>query len=263
MKSPAGQPSVICYSQPDKAKSQRVLEAFAAGCGARMASTEARELEPGPAAFYGVRPAWMHLWEQAKREGRHRWYLDNSYFDISRETYFRVTRNALQADGLNACWSGEGAARFKALGLPIRDWQRNGSHVVICPQSVEFMGGIGGFNGDWLALVTDELRKYTDRPFRIRKKGGCIPLIDDLRGAWALVTHMSCAAVEALLAGVPVFCTGRCSAQWMGTSDLSRIESPHYASGRQSWATVLAENQWTLAEMRDGTAWKALCGTAG
>ena len=249
------QPSVTCYYEKTKAKSRQLLEAFAAGCGGRMESTAAAELEPGPAAFYGVRPAWRHLWDQA---GIERYYLDNSYFNVSRETYFRVTRNALQADGLQACWGGDGAARLRALGVTVKPWRERGDHIVICPQSVEFMGCMGGWAGDWLAEVTVMLRKHTDRPLRVRRKGESRPLADDLRGAWALVTHMSCAAVEALVAGVPVFCTGRCSAQWMGTSDLAMIESPIYPERRQEWAELLAANQWTLSELAKGDAWRAL-----
>lgn len=252
--------SVVCYQQPDKTKSQTVLQAFAAGCGGRLASTTAKELEPGDCVFYGVRPAWKHLWEQARREKRDVYYADNSYFDCSRETYFRITRNALQCDGLQAVWSDEGAARLKALGISIKEWRTDGEHIVVCPQTDEFTKVVAGYEGDWLADATAWLHLHTDRPIRVRGKGGARPLAEDLRGAWALVTHMSCAAVEALIAGVPVFCTGRCAAQWMGSSDLSMIETPYYPERRQEWAEVMAANQWTLAEMRDGTAWKALNG---
>jgi hypothetical protein len=225
-----------------------------------MASTEAKELEPGDCAFYGVRPAWKHLWEQAKKEKRNVYYCDNAYWDRAREIYFRITRNALQADGCQAVWNDDGAARFKALGITIRDWQTNGSHIVVCPQTEEFTKVVAGYEGDWLADATTEIRKHTDRPLRIRRKGESRPISHDLAGAWALLTHMSCAAVEALCAGVPVFATGRCAAQWMGSSDLSMIETPYYPERRQEWAEVLAANQWTLAEMRDATAWRALNG---
>jgi len=236
----------------------RLIEAFAKGCGGRVASTRAERLEPGDAAFYGVRPAWKHLWDQAKAEKRDVYYIDNAYFDGARERYFRVTRNALQADGLQACWGGDREARFKVLGLTVQPWRPSGEHIVICPQTDEFMRVMGGFEGDWVAMVTAELRKYTDRELRVRRKDERRPLSEDLRGAWALVTHMSCAAVEALLAGVPVFCTGRCAARWMGTSDLSFIEAPIYPERREEWAAVLAANQWTEPEFRDGTAWGAL-----
>jgi len=249
--------SVICYALHSKKKSLDVMTAFAQGCGGRVASVQEKELLPGDCAFYGVRPPWLHLWEQTKREGRKVYYIDNAYWDKCRETYFRVTRNGLQADGSRAVWNDEGPGRLEALGVTIREWQKAGSHVVICPQSQEFTRVVAGFEGDWLEQTVAELKRHTDRPLRIRKKGEGRLLADDLAGAWALVTHMSCAAVEALVAGVPVFCTGRSAAQWMGTSDLSMIETPYYPERRQEWAEVLAANQWTIEEMRDGTCWRA------
>jgi hypothetical protein len=256
---------IVAYPQQDKAKALTICNAFVAGvraCGgeARVAEGIPKRLEDGAGFFYGVRPAWSHLWEQAKAERREWIYCDNSYFDVSRESSFRVTREALQADGLQACWTGDGAARLKALGITVKDWRHNGSHIVVCPQSDEFLRVVAGYEGNWLADATAEIRKHTDRSLRIRKKGEPRPLVADLQGAWALVTHMSCAAVEALCAGVPVFCTGRCAAQWMGSSDLSMIETPYYPERRQEWAEVLATNQWTLSELADGTAWRALSG---
>jgi hypothetical protein len=233
------------------------MRAFAAGCGGRVASVLEPRLLDGDCAFYGVRPPWLQLWEQAKRERRSWWYVDNSYFDVSRERSFRVVKNGIQCDGNNAVWNDEGPKRFKALGIEIRDWQRAGSHVVVCPQSAEFLSVVAGFKGDWTDQAVEVLRQHTDRELRVRRKGTARPLQDDLEGAWALVTHMSAAACEALIAGVPVFCTGQSAAQWMGSSDLSMIETPYYPERRQEWAEVLAANQWSVEEMRSGECWRA------
>jgi hypothetical protein len=254
---------IVAYPQPDKPKALTICEAFVAGaraCGgeARVASGIPKRLEDGAAFFYGVRPGWAHLWQQAKAEKRTWWYCDNSYFDCSRETYFRVTRNALQADGIQACWTGDGAARLKALGITIRDWQQGGKHIVVCPQTVEWTKTVAEYEGDWLSDATAGLHKHTNRPLLIRQKGERHPLAQDLEGAWCLVTHMSAAACEALIHGVPVFCTGRSAAQWMGSSDLSMIEQPYRPNNRQEWAEVLANNQWNLDEMRGGYTWRAL-----
>lgn len=247
---------VTCYAEIGKAKSVRLIEAFAAGCGGRVFDVNVPALEPGPVAFYGVRASFARLVDQARSDGRDWYLIDNSYFDCVRERQFRITRNAMQCDGLNACWSGEGHARLRALGVTIQPWTTDGKHIVVCPQSNEYMELVG-WQGDWLTQTVAALRQHTSREIRVRAKKEPRPLSEDLRGAWALVTHASAAAVEALLAGVPVFCTGRCAARWMGTCDLSLIEEP-VRPAREEWAAVLAENQWTEAEMRDGTAWKSL-----
>lgn len=248
---------VTCYAELSKGKSVRLIEAFAAGCGGRVAHVGARVLEPGAAAFYGVRAGFVHLVDQARADGRDWYLIDNSYFDCARERQYRITRNALQCDGLQACWSGEGTARLRALGVTVQPWRAGGAHIVVCPQSDEYMALVG-WHGNWLTGVTATLRQHTARELRVRRKKDARSLAEDLRGAWALVTHSSSAAVEALLAGVPVFCTGRCAARWMGTGDLSLIETPPMPDRREEWAAVLAENQWSEAEMRDGTAWRAL-----
>ena len=238
---------MVVYAQPDKAKSRLVLEAFAQGCGGRVASTTATQLEPGPAAFYGIRPAWRHLWEQAKAEGRDWFYLDNAYLDADRETRFRVCRNAVQQ------------TEFRPAGRrQVAPWHKSGDHILICPQSDEFMATVAGWRGDWAAWVAGELQRFTTRPIRTRSKGSRATLVDDLAGAWAVVVHTSAIANEALLAGIPTFCTGPCAASQMGLSDLSLIESPRYPDGREEWAAAVAAAQWTLAEMRDGTCWRQL-----
>ncbi|MGP1675905.1 MAG: hypothetical protein ACTS6J_01950 [Burkholderiales bacterium] len=205
-----------------------------------MASTTARELEPGPAAFYGVRPGWMHLWEQAKREGRDWYYLDNSYFDCARERQFRVTKNALQHTG-----RGESdGRRFASLGIKIKPMRTGGEDVIVCPSTPEFMQVVAGDPG-WLDRVTRNLRRQygADRVI-VRTKQDKRPLMDDLKNARLLVTWGSAAAVTALLEGVRVACAPECCAT--------------YADDRLRWASVLADHQWDLSEFANGTAWRAL-----
>jgi hypothetical protein len=229
---------ITCYAEPTKKKSRLVLEAFAAGCGGRMASTTARELEPGSAAFYGVREGWAHLWEQAKAERRDVWYLDNSYFDCAREKQFRATLNAIQH-------TGEGdsdGSRLKALGIEVKPRREGGKHIVACQQSDEFMRVVGE-GVDWLrkAVAATFLEAY---PVVYRSKGETRPLLEDLKHARALITWSSTAAVTALLEGVPVKCSVQCCAC-------------HAGKDRARWAAVLAGQQWTLDEMAAGMAWKA------
>lgn len=229
---------IVAYAQPDKEKSRRVLEAFAAGCGGRMASTMARELEPGDAAFYGVRPGWLHLWQQAKREGRTVWYIDNAYFDSCRERYFRITKNAIQHHG-----RGESdGKRFAELGVGIKPWRQGGDYALVCAQSHEFMEVVAGVP-QWLDSTIESLNRTCER-FVLRRKGESRPFSVDLQGARRLITWSSAAAVTALLEGVPVECSEQCAAY--GVKD------------RQKWAEVLADNQLDLSEIRNGYAWKHL-----
>lgn len=255
------QPFVTCYFEKAKPKSQRVLEAFAAGARvhgqhARLVHTGVPELAgDGPVAFYGVRPPWRHLWRQATAEGRQRFYLDNSFLDAGRETHFRVGVNALQS------WSEKPSdgKRLAALGVKVQPWRKDGRHIVVCRQSDEFISTFGRWPGDsalaWQQDVLDALNRHTDRPIVVRVKSEERPLVADLTDAWLLVTHSSAAAVEALIAGVPVIVTDAKCAAWRFSSTFKR---PRMDDGREEWAARLADSQWTLNELRAGLAWRAI-----
>lgn len=243
---------ITCYAEPSKAKSVRLIEAFAQGCGGNIASAWSPRLEPGAAAFYGMREKFAHLLKQAKDEGRHWYAIDNSWFDASRERYFRVGRNAMQS------WSSRPSdgERLKALGVRVQPWRSDGKHVVVACQSDEYLRLVG--KPDWLGDVLRQLAERTARPVIVRTKGATRPLADDLRDAWLLVAYSSAAAVEALMAGIPVVVTDEhCAAAPFGTM-WGDVESPRRADGREEWAARLADSQWTEAELRDGTAWRAL-----
>jgi len=232
--------------QPGKARSREVLQAFAEGWH-----------DGDGSAFYGI-VGIEEMFERARREGT--WfYGDNAFADHLRGTFFRFAKNAFQVSTLQP----PDHARAKAQGVTVRQWQR-GRHIVIVEQSAHFLN-LCSAGADWLKRTLVELGKLTDRPLRIRpwrrdKSKAAQSLQADLQDAHALVTHMSAAAVEALLAGVPVFVTGPCAATPMASVPLAGIESPRYPDGRELWAAGLANSHWTLAELREGMAWRRLCG---
>lgn len=236
--------SVTCYPIPGKPKALLLCEAFAAGVVA--AGGEAHvcrripsKLEPGAAVFYGVRPSVAHLWAQAKAERRDWYYIDNSLFDCARERQFRVAKNRIQPTGVGE----SDGKRFAALGITIKP-MREGANILVCAQSQEFMEVVAGDPG-WLQRVLGNLQeRYGDPRVILRTKHEIRPLAADLARSGLLVTWSSAAAVTALLEGVRVMCAPECCAT--------------YADGRQRWASVLADNQWTVAEIARGDAWKAL-----
>jgi hypothetical protein len=205
----------------------------------------------------GLRP----LFESVRSEQRDYVYLDNGYFRPSAHGrqdysgYYRVTRNALQHDGGGKA----DPHRFEMLGKRIDPWKRGGRYVMICPPGDTF-GELNGFSSaKWLRDVTATLRSSTDRPYIVRDKRnpGGVTLFDALRNCHCMVTHSSNAAVEALLYGIPVFCTNPCAGYAMGQPDITKIEAPRYPE-REQWAWNLAANQWTLNEMKSGKCWKEL-----
>ena len=258
--------AVVCYPQPNKGRSRDILRRFAAGSGGRVQFDPPARLEDGPAAFFGV-VAIEYLLNEARDNGRDWYYLDNSWFDATRKVMTRVGVNALQGGAV----IGPDWKRFAALNLRTEDWKRDGRHIVICMQSPHFMREVARWPGGapaWQEHVLLTLKEHTDRPIVVRhwssdKAERAHSLQEDLRGAWALITHASAAANEAVLAGVPAFVTGKCAALPMASGELSEIEKPRYPDGREEWAAGLAARQWTLQELQSGEAWRAICGTAG
>lgn len=253
--------SVVCYPSPGKAKAAMICEAFAAGCGGVVADPR-RGLRPGPAFFYGVVSETRALFDQVRAEGRDWYYADNSYFDRGRQGYFRVTKNAFQVSDLAA----PDYSRFDQIGAKVKPWRGAGEHIVVCEQSAAFME-LSGYSGNWTQDILTVLAGHTTRPMRLRKwdrdKNKMMTTLKaDLQNAWVLVTHMSAAANEALLVGVPVFITGLCAAGPVasGTTfgDLAQIETPRYPGGRSAWAAGLAAQQWTIDEIKTGRCWGGL-----
>jgi hypothetical protein len=260
------QPGVIapaphCYVT-EHGRNQTIARAFAQGCGGKIVPPA--PLRPGAVFMYGALRGLMPTLLQAQAEGRTWYYADNGYFRRAfkdpERGYFRVTRNARHHDGSGNA----GAERWSRLGLEIRPWRQTGEHVLLCPPNATHCALWAVDAEAWLASTVARLKAATDRPIvtRIRKDQIAEPggFAKALKRAWAVVTHSTNGAVEAVLAGVPMFCTDFCAAYRMGTPDLERIEDPVMPSDaeRQQWAWNLAANQWTVAEMRDGVCWQEL-----
>jgi len=253
----------LCYLNEKKSNNVAILSAFAQGSGAE--TTTALELIHGrDAVLYGMAPQTTALWQEILRTEHPYWYVDNGYMKSKWHggDYYRITRNAPQHSGLGES-NGE---RFRALGIPIAPWRIDGHHILIACQSDLWHELNCGMNAaQYAERVTAELRRYTQRPITVRHKprGGnaeAYSLTGELRNCWAVVTHSSMVALEAVLAGVPAFVLAQCAISPMASRDLVSIESPIHPTDRERWAGVLADNQWSLPEIRDGTAWRALNG---
>ena len=255
---------LCCYRSPLKANAHKVLRAFAAGwpgaevvrVGAAGWAAEKR----APAVFYGVDQSTRGVFRAACSNGRPWLYVDNGYFRgrWAGGPYFRITANRAQHSGIGSSTG----ARFSALGLQVKPWRRAGTHVLIALQSDAWYHRHGSGPADYrrrlevaLAVVTDRPIVWRDKPLR---PGGGRPLEPDLDDCWCVVTHTSNVGVDALLAGIPVIALGDCAAASMGGRDLAQLEAPPMPDGREAWARVLADNQWTLDEMAAGLPYAQL-----
>lgn len=243
-------PVPVSYFAPDEISSPRFAYSFAKGCGGTI--TDELSLFDGPVALFGSPSRWPIL-RQAQEQGRDWYYADHGY--LGRRQFFRVTKNKYQHDGVGHATP----QRFSSFGRTVVPWETGGSHVVVCPNSAIYCR-LHGFEVDhWLTTVTNTIRAYTDREIRVRWKTTREPIAFDLKHAWAVVVYSSAAALDALIAGVPVFVLAPFAAgARMGLSDLTKIETPFYPDDREPFLWMLANQQWTLQEIYDGHAWRAL-----
>lgn len=155
-------------------------------------------------------------------------------------------------------------ARWRALGIELGRIQSGGKHILVCPNR-SFGRPDFIMPTDWAERTAEHLKKFTDRPIRIRPHPGNwqsnppkVPLSADLEGAHAMVIWASSAGVHALVAGVQVICT---APFWIlkGAAP-GRIEEVDQISigEREPAFERLAWAQWTLAEISSGEPFKRL-----
>jgi hypothetical protein len=233
-----------------------MIRAFAQGIGCELRYAED---EKGPRhgvpIVWGVLRGSDRVVAYAKQSGQYFFYVDHAYFSRGHGQSYRVTRNGYEAGPVRDC----PPDRIQAHGVVLEPWRRGGRNVLVCPPTDYFMAAHGC--ADWLERTLEALQRHTDRPIVVRRKpqpGETVePLAEALGKAHALVTHSSNVAIEAVVAGVPVFVSPSSAAAPMGLTDLSSIETPVYPD-RDKWLAHLAYCQFSFEEMRSGAAWRML-----
>jgi hypothetical protein len=244
---------IWCCATPERAaKSRRVMEAFAQGCGGRVIETLPPD-DGAPVVLWGQRWLIERAMPAVLRSGRDFWLIDNGFHLASRNGlpgYHRVTYRGLAPALL------PDADRCR-LPVTFSAWRESGGHIVIALPG-EYFGRAFGLNMPrWSRAIHARVHALTRRAIVVRDKSAGYPIARDLRGAWALVTHSSNAAIDAALAGVPVFCEPTCAAAPVGNLALADLEQPATPAREGWWASLMAQ-QFTQDEMRSGLAWAML-----
>ena len=227
---------ILAHPIPGKQKSADICAAFIAGAPASATGH----------VFYGVNETNLAAYRKAKASGEPVYVIDNSAFDCVRGVQFRVTKNRYHHDGLGK----SDGARFSLLGLTPAEPKHRAGVALLVEQSPSFMRCVAG-DAEWLekyrhGLWGASMRPWVWRGWQRDKKRAMSTLAEDLARARLTVTHSSAAAVESLLAGVPVLVSPLSPCYGVTMDDRLRLFG------------VLADNQFTLTEMKDGTCWKAL-----
>lgn len=229
----------------------RAIEVLTALGGELVRDANAK-YKPGDCAVWGLLRGAREIRRQCLESGHNYYAVDHAY--IGRETYFRVTRNGFQQTEVFQRPSDRWEALQKKYNLKVKPWRRGGEYILLAmssPNVYEYFDCVG-----WADLIKTQLKQFTDRPIVVRKKHEK-DLHGQLSKAWCVVTHTSMVAVDAVLAGVPVYMTGPSIAQPVGQTDLSQIENPVFPE-REGWLHSLAYAQFNLEDMKRGLVKPAL-----
>jgi len=252
--------ALTLYPVPGKEKSKLICNAFAAGAPKHATG----------AVFFGTEGV-MQAFQRAK-QGTF-WYIDNAYTDPQRQLYFRVAKNALQVDPL---WRGgrldgqlrySTGERFARLGITVKDWRHKpDGRILVIPQSDDFMKSTLGRKGDWLRETVGKLNAWgygprvRVRPWLRDKKTAYVELHKDLDDAALVVTWSSASAITALYEGIPAISESGAAHALTGPLTSERVAQPLMPSivERTRFLEILADNQFTLEEFKNGVAWRWL-----
>lgn len=176
--------------------------------------------------------------------------------------YLRLTMNAYQKWWMDENTKTDRLVSLAKAGLRLSKWRQptKDGHILVVPPSSPPIAELFA-TSDWALAVFMELSRLTKRKVMISIKGDQRPLSARLTNCHAVVTCMSNVAVDAIIAGVPVFCHPLCAAFPMALplSRLNEIETPVTPS-RIKWLCSLSYGQFTLSEIRNGFARKVILG---
>jgi len=212
--------------------------------------------DENPVACYGQIWGTENVLKRACDLRRPYWHIDNGFWRPGRGLpygYYRFTYQGMSARFLPDC----PPDRFERLEIRLRPWRRHGNHILLALPGLEYGCGIGLDMPYWIEETERALRKATDRTIIVRPRNSKVPLARDLNNCWAVVTHSSNVAVDAVIAGIPVFVSPLSMAAPVGNLDFRDLE---YAKRpeRMEWCRSLAYQQFTVTEMRNGTAYRLL-----
>lgn len=214
------------------------------------------------------------LMKQCIQDGRDFYYMDTGYFGNDQslvnprmfKLWHRIVKNNLQHHEIQD----RPSDRFEKLNVKFQPWKKTGRNILLALPDEKPCKFYNIDRDAWITNTVKTIKKHTDRPIVLRERTPDRtqrminePLKKVLQDGdiFALVTFNSLAAIEAILTGIPVFTLSPIhSAQSVGLSDLSKIETPYYPECCQlyKWAKYLAYGQFHTNELKDGTALKII-----
>ena len=232
------------------------------------------------AAFVGVKGYSRLLMDSYLKAGKHITILDKGYLSGAkgpRSKYCRVSVDSFQPlDYFQAIQRPDD--RLRELKIELKPSPK-GQNIIVAGGSLKYalwhnFNARYGYDPmtTWAADVINYIAERTKNPIVYRPKPSWndarplphsrfsrppITIDEELANAKALVTFGSNAAVDAIIAGVPVIVTGDGIAKPLSRTHLKQINDLYYPTDEERYAFLcnLTYIQFNLAEFESGLAW--------
>ena len=245
-------------------------------------------LRPGidAVASLGVLRGTGEMFKAAVRAGIDYYYIDHAYYQpgYGGPGWMRIVKNAHTMNWLGSS-SGIRYAKHFLNSNPILPWQSNsnrGDRIVVCPPT-NAVSWYADQTHDWTENVVTQLKSLLPesqhnrilvRPkpnepmvdavgnlIGFKQNVSDVSLDEDLENAQCVVAFNSMVALTATLRGIPVIGSDYncCKPVAFKLHDLARPSvfdlEPQDRTKLVHW---LADNQWNIQEITNGTAWSQL-----
>ena len=179
-----------------------------------------------------------------------------------KDRVYRVTKNAQLINDIDEL-SYDDYNRIEKYKehVQLEPWKKDGKYILVFEPSdfAKRWWEVPNWTEDTIRL----LKRNTNLEIRIRKKNSLISFESEVKGAKAVVSLQSAAAIQAHIWGIPGYCA-EMSAAYPVSHSMDMIEqgldSIQYIPDhhRVRWLNSILANQYTMTEIADGTCYNRL-----
>ena len=224
-----------------------------------------------PVAVWGCLRGTEAVIDEAGQKEQDWYFFDHAYVMNEskhgvnpklKDRVYRVTKNAQLINEIDDL-SFDDYKRIEKYEkyVQLEPYKKNGKYILVFEPSdfAKRWWEVPNWTEDTIQL----LKANTDLEIRIRKKNSLISFESEVKGAKAVVSLQSAAAIQAHIWGIPGYCA-EMSAAYPVSHSMEMIEkgldSIQYIPDhhRQRWLNSILANQYTMTEIADGTCYNRL-----
>ena len=251
-----------------------------------------KDLKKGDAiATWGILRGTGILIKEAEKRQIDYYFMDHSYFktENKEDEWYRIVKNNHSCTSLeivsNQRWIKYFANSNKCM--PWKNQESCGSNILICPPT-HAVSWYQNLNYNWCDYIVKQLKKMLPKSrhknikirlkpnepivndqgdiLKLEQNENTVSLEEDLKACHCVITYNSNVALQATMLGIPVIVgdISPCKPISFDLNDFKREEKyliNHFnkePKNRMNLLYWLANNQWKISEISNGTAWKML-----